>query len=72
MTSSLSPTLAQARAEFEDLIKDIRPELHRYVTRMVGSAIDGEDVVQEALAKAYYSLTMLVPEFNLGGWLFLY
>ena len=68
--SSLSPTLAQARAEFEALIKDIRPELHRYVTRMVGSAIDGEDVVQETLAKAYYSLSLLAPESNLRGWLF--
>jgi RNA polymerase sigma-70 factor (ECF subfamily) len=30
----------------------LRPRLHRYCARMVGSAIDGEDVVQEALAKA--------------------
>jgi RNA polymerase sigma-70 factor, ECF subfamily len=37
---------------------------------MVGSAIDGEDVVQEALAKAYYSLSLLAPESNLRGWLF--
>jgi hypothetical protein len=28
-TLSCSPTLAQARAEFEELIKGIRPELHR-------------------------------------------
>jgi RNA polymerase sigma-70 factor (ECF subfamily) len=31
---------------------EMRPRLHRYCARMVGSAIDGEDVVQEALAKA--------------------
>jgi RNA polymerase sigma-70 factor (ECF subfamily) len=68
--SSRSPTLAHARAEFDELVKDIRPELHRYVARMVGSVIDGEDVVQEALAKAYYSLSMLTPESNLRGWLF--
>jgi RNA polymerase sigma-70 factor (ECF subfamily) len=34
------------------LIVEMRPRLHRYCARMVGSAIDGEDVVQEALAKA--------------------
>src|SRR6185503_16072749 len=69
-TSSLPPTLARARAEFEELIKDIRPELHRYVARMIGSVVDGEDVVQEALAKAYYSLPLLAAESNLRGWLF--
>jgi RNA polymerase sigma-70 factor (ECF subfamily) len=67
-SSSLPPTLAQT--EFEELIKDVRPELHRYVTRMVGSVIDAEDVVQEALVKAYNSLSMLTPESNLRGWLF--
>jgi RNA polymerase sigma-70 factor (ECF subfamily) len=34
------------------LIEAMRPRLHRYCARMVGSAIDGEDVVQDALAKA--------------------
>lgn len=33
-----------------------RPRLHRYCARMVGSAIEGEDVVQEALAKAAEAL----------------
>ena len=71
MTEQLiSPILIQARAEFEDLIKDVRPELHRYVARMVGSAIDGEDVVQETLAKAYYALPTLSADSNLRGWLF--
>ena len=66
----ISPILLKARAEFEDLIKDIRPELHRYVARMVGSVIDGEDVVQEALAKAYYALPTIPAEANVRGWLF--
>ncbi len=34
------------------LMAELRPRLHRYCARMVGSAVDGEDVVQEALAKA--------------------
>ena len=71
MTEQLiSPILIQARTEFEELVKDIRPELHRYVARMVGSVIDGEDVVQETLAKAYYSLSTLSTDANLRGWLF--
>jgi RNA polymerase sigma-70 factor, ECF subfamily len=40
------------RAAFEQLIGDLRPKLHRYVARMTGSVIDGEDVLQEALTKA--------------------
>src|SRR6202165_5252821 len=34
------------------LMAELRPRLHRYCARMVGSAFDGEDVVQEALANA--------------------
>src|ERR1700733_6316756 len=37
---------------FGQLMTALRPRLHRYCSRMVGSAIDGEDVVQDALAKA--------------------
>jgi RNA polymerase sigma-70 factor (ECF subfamily) len=69
-TLSCSPTLAHARAEFDELVKDIRPELHRYVTCMVGSVVDGEDVVQETLAKAYYALPTITSLSNLRGWLF--
>lgn len=38
------------------LVTELRPRLHRYCARMVGSAIDGEDVVQDALAKAAEAL----------------
>ena len=57
-------------AEFEELAQSIRPELHRYATRMTGSVIDGEDVVQEALVKAYSSLSLLTHNTNIRGWLF--
>jgi RNA polymerase sigma-70 factor (ECF subfamily) len=70
MATPISPTLARARAEFENLIKDVRPDLHRYVAHMIGSVVDAEDVVQEALAKAYYSLTETISGSNLRGWLF--
>src|ERR1700712_148725 len=38
--------------EFEDRLKALRPRLHRYCARMTGSAVDGEDVLQDALVKA--------------------
>ena len=34
------------------MLASLRPKLHRYCARMVGSGIDGEDIVQEALMKA--------------------
>jgi len=40
------------RAEFDRLLGELRPKLHRYCARMTGSVIDGEDVVQEAIVKA--------------------
>lgn len=56
--------------EFEALITEIRPELHRYAARMTGSVIDGEDVVQEALIKANAVFAELESNTNLRGWLF--
>lgn len=50
------PEFVAARERFFELVRELRPELHRYCSRLVGSAIDGEDVVQETLAKAYYAL----------------
>ncbi len=67
-TPSSFPTLTPD--EFEALIQDIRQELHRYATRMTGSVIDGEDVVQDAVIKAYDSLSLLTSNSNLRGWLF--
>jgi RNA polymerase sigma-70 factor (ECF subfamily) len=59
-----------SRAEFEELMKNIRPELHRYVARMIGSVVDAEDVVQEAFVKANSSFSLLTSQVNLRGWLF--
>ena len=39
-------------SDFEQLARAMRPRLHRYCARMMGSTFDGEDVVQEALARA--------------------
>lgn len=48
----------------------LRPKLHRYCTRMVGSAIDGEDIVQEALLRALEAGLPSRPVDNPEGWLF--
>lgn len=69
MTTSLFSSTATDPHEFETLVGQIRPELHRYCARMVGSVVDAEDVVQEALAKAYASLPD-TPISNMRGWLF--
>jgi RNA polymerase sigma-70 factor (ECF subfamily) len=55
--------------DFEALVQDIRPELHRYCARMIGSVVDAEDVVQDTLVKAYAALP-LTTVVNMRGWLF--
>src|SRR5215831_11060667 len=62
--------LAKARADFDRLVADVRPELLRYCARMTGSAVDGEDIVQDALAKVYFRLPNLGHVENLRAWLF--
>lgn len=62
--------LEQGRREFLALVGHIRPELHRYCTRMTGSVVDGEDVVQETLARACYELPQLRELPPLRPWLF--
>ena len=52
------------------LMTALRPRLHRYCARMVGSAIDGEDVVQEALAKAAEAFPSAGPIARPESWLF--
>jgi RNA polymerase sigma-70 factor (ECF subfamily) len=61
---------ASAAAYLDRLLADLRPKLHRYCARMVGSAIDGEDVVQDALVKAVESFAAAGAIGNPEGWLF--
>jgi DNA-directed RNA polymerase specialized sigma24 family protein len=41
---------------FLETITHLRPSLHRYCSRMTGSVLDGEDIVQDALFQAYRKL----------------
>jgi RNA polymerase sigma-70 factor (ECF subfamily) len=63
-------TQAKARADFDAIVADVRPQLLRYCARMVGSAVDGEDIVQDALAKVYFQLPQIRHVENLRAWLF--
>jgi RNA polymerase sigma-70 factor (ECF subfamily) len=63
-------TDATDRGSFDRLLGELRPKLHRYCARMAGSAIDGEDVVQEALMKAIEAFPGSASIANPEGWLF--
>jgi RNA polymerase sigma-70 factor (ECF subfamily) len=60
----------KARLAFDRLLGELRPKLHRYCARMTGSAVDGEDVLQEALLKAIDAFPPAEPIVNPEGWLF--
>jgi RNA polymerase sigma factor (sigma-70 family) len=70
MSSDLLPAMAESRRRFLDLVAEVRPELHRYCMRLTGSVFDGEDVVQDTLAKAYYALAEMESPPPLRPWLF--
>lgn len=70
MTDPAHAAVSRARDEFIALVGSIRPELHRYCARLTGSVVEGEDVVQDTLAKAFYALAMMPEPPPLRPWLF--
>lgn len=69
-TKELQDAVDQTRTRFLAALNEIRPRLHRFCSRIVGSPLDGEDVVQETLAQAFYSLSGLRDGTRLEPWLF--
>jgi len=69
-TADLFAVLDDGRRRFLAVVADVRPELLRYCARMTGSIADGEDVVQDTLARAYYELSQMVEIPPLRPWLF--
>jgi RNA polymerase sigma-70 factor (ECF subfamily) len=57
-------------SRLETLHTTLRPALHRYCARMVGSVVDGEDIVQEAMLKAHLAWESIDKIDNPEGWLF--
>lgn len=70
MTEGVRNASGVARAELMSFIDQLRPELHRYCARLVGSVIDGEDVVQDTFARALIAVDELsaIPAWR--AWLF--
>jgi RNA polymerase sigma factor (sigma-70 family) len=69
--SAARPSLNRhRRAELLALAEELRPELHRYCARLMGSVIDGEDVVQDTLVRAFVALQDLEQMPPLRPWLF--
>jgi len=65
---SSPPTARQA--ELLALADQLRPELHRYCARLMGSVIDGEDVVQDTFERAFAAVDKLEEVPPLRAWLF--
>jgi RNA polymerase sigma-70 factor (ECF subfamily) len=61
---------AMTPERLDQLFTGQRAKLHRYCARMVGSAIDGEDVLQDAMLKAVDASRTAGEIGNPEGWLF--
>ncbi len=70
MSAVQSSLQAGRHAELVALAGTLRPELHRYCARLMGSVIEGEDVVQDAFARALVALDGLEEVPLLRAWLF--
>jgi RNA polymerase sigma-70 factor (ECF subfamily) len=68
--SETPAALAEAREQFLAMVEGVRPELHRYCARLTGSVIEGEDIVQDTLARAFYALSLSAEVPPLRPWLF--
>jgi RNA polymerase sigma-70 factor, ECF subfamily len=69
----MSPSAAgvsEGRADFDRLLGELRPKLHRYCARMTGSVVDGEDVLQDALVKAIEAFPQDGSISHPEGWVF--
>jgi RNA polymerase sigma-70 factor, ECF subfamily len=55
---------------FERLLADMRPKLHRFCARMTGSAVDGEDLVQDVLIKAVGARSAALEIDDVQRWLY--
>jgi RNA polymerase sigma-70 factor (ECF subfamily) len=73
VTGSQDQSVATTEARLRTFERDaagLRAKLHRYCSRMVGSVIDGEDIVQEALAKGFVAIRNGDMPEKTESWLF--
>jgi|HubBroStandDraft_2_1064218.scaffolds.fasta_scaffold166528_1 RNA polymerase sigma factor (sigma-70 family) len=67
---AIPAALSDAREQFLAMVAGVRPDLHRYCARLTGSVIEGEDIVQDTLARAFYALSLSADVPALRPWLF--
>jgi RNA polymerase sigma-70 factor, ECF subfamily len=70
--SDLSDSVKESWHRFLDIYEPLRPELYRYCRCLTRSPWDAEDLVQDALARAFVTLGCLFKEMppNPKAWLF--
>lgn len=56
--------------DLDERLEPLLPRLHRYCARMTGSVFDGEDVLQEALMRAFRALSSNENIIDLERWMF--
>ncbi|MGE0440538.1 MAG: sigma-70 family RNA polymerase sigma factor [Gemmatimonadales bacterium] len=70
LTPAVQDAVLQSRRQFVTAAAGLRPRLHRFCARMCGNALDGEDLVQETLAEAFFHLPALKDPSRFEPWLF--
>src|SRR5919198_2292229 len=66
----MSATAVVDEDAYRRLIEGHRRELHAHCYRMLGSAQDAEDALQEALLRAWRALPKFEGRSSLRGWLY--
>ncbi len=62
------PTQAPPPLDFEDVVRRLTPRLQRYATRRLGDRHEAEELVQEALLRAYDHRHELQTEDDVAAW----